>query len=590
MSSKTIQQWCDSHGFSRGFFYILKRQNKAPRTFNAGAAVRISDEADTEWVRAREVGQDRGYRCEYGMMTPAAWSNGRDADHSVATVATVAREQPEQPGHKAGERRDQDAGGHRADGPLPLFPTIPKGRPYPIDALGGVLSSAALAIARKVQVPPEIAAQSVLAAASLGAQAYVDVRLPFGQTRPCSLYFGTIAASGDRKTTADNEALRPIRLREKALKETYKRERQEYAIAHCAWTGEKKKIEGDKKLDFDSRKVALTELGCEPACPLSPFLTAPDPTVEGLTKAWVTAPPALGLFTTEGGQFVGGFGMTQEHRLKTAAAFSDMWDGEPIRRIRAGDGVVMLEGRRLTMHLMVQPEAAARFFADPTLRDQGLLSRVLVAAPETIAGTRTYEPAALEDERAIEEYSNRILILLERPWPLAEGTLNELTPRVLTMTSKAEPEWRNLYDEIERRSAPDADLHPIRDFAAKAAEHAARMAAVITTVENPSAADIDAQAMNAAVTLLRWYVGEAIRLQAGLRIDPRLLRANQLLEWFHKRTKDHIEFRDILRLGPAAVRTKTAADDALAILAVHGWVKKISSRPHRLRIVTPANH
>jgi hypothetical protein len=55
MSSKTIQQWCDSHGFSRGFFYILKKRDLAPRTFNAGAAVRISDEADAEWTRAREA-------------------------------------------------------------------------------------------------------------------------------------------------------------------------------------------------------------------------------------------------------------------------------------------------------------------------------------------------------------------------------------------------------------------------------------------------------------------------------------------------------------------------------------------------------
>jgi hypothetical protein len=54
MSSKTIQKWCDSHGFSREFFYVLKKRNLAPRTFNAGTAVRISDEADAEWMRARE--------------------------------------------------------------------------------------------------------------------------------------------------------------------------------------------------------------------------------------------------------------------------------------------------------------------------------------------------------------------------------------------------------------------------------------------------------------------------------------------------------------------------------------------------------
>jgi hypothetical protein len=299
---------------------------------------------------------------------------------------------------------------------------------------------------------------------------------------------------------------------------------------------------------------------------------------------------ALGLFTAEGGQFIGGFGMTQEHRLKTAAALSNLWDGQPIKRIRAGDGVLILHGRRLAVHLMVQPDAAARFFADPTLRDQGLLSRVLVAAPETIAGTRAYKDTAPEDERAIGAYGDRLLALLERPWPLAEGTRNELTPRVLTMTQPAEMTWRDFYNDIEERMGPTADLHPIRDFAGKAAEHAARIAAVITIVEDANATEISVDAMNGAVSLARWYVGEAVRLQVGLRTDAGLLRANRLLEWMHEWTRERrpsdIDFRDILRLGPGVVRTKTAAEEALAILDAHGWIKKVGARPRRVRVIT----
>jgi hypothetical protein len=56
MASKTIEEWTKSHGFSRSFFYVLKKRNLGPRTFSAGAAVRISDEADADWVRSREAG------------------------------------------------------------------------------------------------------------------------------------------------------------------------------------------------------------------------------------------------------------------------------------------------------------------------------------------------------------------------------------------------------------------------------------------------------------------------------------------------------------------------------------------------------
>ena len=89
------------------------------------------------------------------------------------------------------------------------------------------------------------------------------------------------------------------------------------------------------------------------------------------------------------------------------------------------------------MHLMVQHDAAAQFLADPLLRDQGLLSRVLVAAPESIAGTRLYRDASPEDDAAIRAYGARILSILEAPWPLADGRKNELAPRALTIADDA---------------------------------------------------------------------------------------------------------------------------------------------------------
>jgi Protein of unknown function (DUF3987) len=80
--------------------------------------------------------------------------------------------------------------------------------------------------------------------------------------------------------------------------------------------------------------------------------------------------------------------MSPDHKIKTAAALSEIWDGKGIRRLRAGDSLVLLPGPRLALHIMIQPEAATSFMADPMLRDQGLLSRVLVAQPKSLAGTR----------------------------------------------------------------------------------------------------------------------------------------------------------------------------------------------------------
>lgn len=475
-----------------------------------------------------------------------------------------------------------------ADGPIPLFPDLPKAERFPIESLSPVLSSAAAAISRKVQVPKAIAAQSVLAAAALAAQAHADVMLPYGQTRPLSLFLVTVAASGDRKSTADNEALWPIRKHEKNLKEEHERAHYEWKIACAAWNAEKKKIEADKKLDLDQRRTVLAEIGPEPEPPLYPFLTAPEPTIEGLVKAWISAPASLGVFSAEGGMFIGGHGMSQDNRLRTAAGYSEMWDGKPIKRIRSLDGVSILDGRRLSMHLMVQHDAAMQFLADPLLRDQGLLSRVLVAAPESIAGTRLYRDVSPDDDAAIRAYGKRVLDILEAPWPLADGGRNELKPRTLRMSADAERIWRTFYDHVEKQCGPGSALHAVQDFAAKIAEHAARIAGVLTIVGDCAAAEIGVETMRSALTLADWYVNEAVRLQSAARTDPRLVRAQQLLDWLRSREQDEISFREIGKLAPPPFRTKAGADDAIGVLKSHGWLVETSARPRKFRLIREA--
>lgn len=55
MQSLTISEWCARHKVSRPHFYNLIKAGKAPRIMKVGRAVRISEEADCEWRRAREA-------------------------------------------------------------------------------------------------------------------------------------------------------------------------------------------------------------------------------------------------------------------------------------------------------------------------------------------------------------------------------------------------------------------------------------------------------------------------------------------------------------------------------------------------------
>jgi hypothetical protein len=108
---------------------------------------------------------------------------------------------------------------------------------------------------------------------------------------------------------------------------------------------------------------------------------------------------------------------------------------------------------------------------------------------------------------------------------------------------------------------------------------------VLTIVEDFRATTIGVEAMRSALTLADWYINEAVRLQQAARTDPKLLAAQQMLDWLRERGEDVIAFREIVQFGPSPLRTKNAADAALAVLMEHGWITDASGRPRKIRLV-----
>jgi hypothetical protein len=285
------------------------------------------------------------------------------------------------------------------------------------------------------------------------------------------------------------------------------------------------------------------------------------------------------LFSPEGGQLTGGFGFGPEHRLKSAASLSALWDGVGIRRLRAGDGPTDLPGRRLSLHLMIQPDAAATFLADPILRDQGILSRLLLAAPARLAGGRQWKEPPASLDPPMRRYVAAIMTAFESPAPAANEEGNELTPRALDFSPDAKAAWVVFHDNIEAAMAPDGALENLRDVGSKAAENAARIAGVLTIIENPEAVVIGGEAMASGCELAAWYVGEALRL-ADYRLPTKLRNAVRLLDWLRAKGTTDITVRRIMQFGPASVRKKADAEAALGVLEDHGWLTRQGEGRH----------
>lgn len=459
--------------------------------------------------------------------------------------------------------------------PLPLRRALPPAEPFPLAALGPLLEGAARAIMDRVQCPDAIAAQSVLGAASLAAQGQAEVIIPAtGHPRPLSLFLVTVAASGERKSAADSEALRPCRQREEALQVRYALELPRHANAKAAWDEARKKAVGRAKGDFAATRDALDALGPAPVPPVAPLLLVREPTLGGLHKLFGEAQPSLGLFSDEAGGFLGGHGMSEENRLLMGAGLSELWDGAPIRRVRVGDGATILPGRRLAAHLMIQPGVADRLLSNVELGQQGLLSRLLVAAPASLAGTRMQRAPEPGSREKLDAYSRRLLDMLER---LPIGENGGVAPRKLEMDYCASQVWREFTDATERRLGSGGDFEPIRGFANKLAEHAARIAGVIELVERADAELIGPRAMERGIALASFYAGEALRLFHTGAIPPEVAQAELLLNWLHAGWgKPLVGIAHVYQRGPNSIRTKGKARAAIDVLEEHGWLHAVA--------------
>ena len=120
-------------------------------------------------------------------------------------------------------------------------------------------------------------------------------------------------------------------------------------------------------------------------------------------------------------------------------------------------------------------------------------------------------------------------------------------------------------------------LASIRPLANKLAEHAARIAAVLTLVRNLAADEVGAEAMEAGIELAQHYAAEALRLDAAGLVPEKQRTARRLLDWL-KTTwcEELVSLPDITRLGPNAIRSRDAAKATVATLVEAGGLVPVT--------------
>lgn len=472
--------------------------------------------------------------------------------------------------------------------PEPLRRPLPPAEAYPLHALGDVVGNAANAIESTLQAPPALIGQSLLAAVSLATQHLADVEVD-GRTEPLSLWCMSIAVSGERKSAVDTLALRAHREYEREQLDGYKQAKQEHALELQAYEVASRATGKGKDVDLIVNE--LKKLGASPDAPLKPLLLMGSPTLEGLHKQFVAGLPSLGLFHDDAGEFLGGHSMSAENKTKTVAGLSRLWDCGEFDRVRAGDGAEKHFGKRLAMHLMLQPIIAETVLSDDVLTGQGFLARCLLTWPVSTIGMRQYVERDLTKDPAMLRYWRLMRDLLTIKPVLRDSSRNELAPRTLALTTEAKERWRAVYAAIELDMIDGGPYSSVRAWAGKAPSQVLRIAGVLSLVSTPDTGVIQADAIDRAALLMNHHLSEAVRIVGTNSVPVAVRHAEALLDWCHAEHRVTLHSRAALQFGPGCIRSRPAFDAAVAELEKCGWAVPVAGGAevdgaHRRRVWT----
>ncbi|MRX50445.1 DUF3987 domain-containing protein [Paracoccus sp. S-4012] len=404
---------------------------------------------------------------------------------------------------------------HPEPTPRPVVPVQGFAADYPVASLGP-LREVVEAVQGISQAPAALAAHSALAIASLAVQGHANVET-LGGPRPLSLYFLTIAASGERKSTCD----------------------------------------------------ALLSSS------LPYGLTVTEATVDGLFRS-LRETPSLGLLSDEGGQFLGGYAMAGQNQQRTLAVFNDLWQGKTIRTARkATRDSVELAGRRLAVHLMVQPTMVRKLFAAPLAVGSGFLPRFLICEPRSMIGTRLHANT-VSNEAPIAAFNDRLKAVLSATLPIPDLETGILAPRTLRLSDDARRLLIEWSDMIEQLQAPGRIYSVHAGYASKTAEQAARLAGVLALWRDLGATEVSGKDMTHGFSLANYYISEVARAAGHASLDADLVLAESLRCWLLGRPGAHFLTGEVIQGALSReIRDKRTAERLLGILADHGWVQKL---------------
>lgn len=405
---------------------------------------------------------------------------------------------------------------------------------YPVESFPSTLRDVIETLHEDTLIPIEMIGSTVLAAFSLALQPLLEVASPYGNKKPepCSLYFLTLAKSGEGKSPLRELLMAPFDEFASEMHEEYEGLLDIYKKDHAIWSSKEKALNRNYQKavknggDGDVEELLLREhQAAEPKKPRAFEMFYEDATPEGIIQG-LSEYPYAGVFADEAITFFTG-------QLKNnLGLLNKIWKNEPLQISRKKEGTVRINAY-LTFLLMVQPEVFEEYLERHGKRavSSGFLARFLFTNTVSTIGQRKINLNQDNSRKALDNlFSHLNKFLKEQKEHFHDISKSKKT---LTLSEDAKNIFEENVSQYQCKITENQCWEHIPEFVSKAGSQAIRIAALFDCY---SKNDISKQNLMNAFTITEWHLNQAGRYFYKLSAQYQLQQnVYQLFDWIKNR-------------------------------------------------------
>ncbi|WP_080962593.1 YfjI family protein [Chromobacterium subtsugae] len=461
------------------------------------------------------------------------------------------------------------------------FVTRPPQNHFPIQALQEMVRRAVWATHCKIQAPISMVAPIAIGVMSEAVQGLVNVQIPDGPLCPATNWIWINADSGMGKTPSLNMLRKPISIFEMGRHENHQKMMKAYYAERRGWELELAECEQAVRkavrqgLDKQASKQRLVNhMALQPKPPRKLTLTYQDVTPEAFCQRLSDNWPHASLINDEAASYLNG------PMGAAMPMLNQRWEIQPLSIERVSrDKPVYVQDPRVTLIWTMQPDPFARYMErrGQEARELGMLSRFQWSQPDNNQGWRDVRPVEV-DPQEMEGFYQRVTECLQAS--IGEGGEPLGEKRIITFSSEATARYHLFRANIERALLPGGILEQMKDYAAKAPRHLARLAGMLEFFESGKTV-ISLETLERAITLMNWFIYEYKRIFVPMPAIPQEQQdADRLQSWLQqfvqKRGNRYLIKNDVRKHVLSELRDKTRLDRSLGVLMQRGWITQWS--------------